>query len=107
MRKPAAWLKPLALMVSARLGGFRAALKVLVFSWRYVLHPANGGHDAGAPFQAPPISARWAGKAQACPPLCWNAYRQGFDAAHETGIDPLRLAHHFDPVKTLEPFLPP
>jgi hypothetical protein len=32
MRKPAAWLKPFALRVSARLGGFRAALKVLVSS---------------------------------------------------------------------------
>src|SRR5216683_3224559 len=110
MRKPAAWPKPFALMVSARLGGFRAALKVLVRSWRYILavYLAFGERERGAdaPFPAPPISAWWAGRAQACLPLCWNAYREGFDAAHETGIHPLRLAHHLDPVKALEHLLP-
>src|SRR5205814_10124211 len=68
-RKPAAWLKRRALMVSARLGGLRAALKVVA-------------------------SSRW------------NTYRQGFDAAHEAGIHPLRFANHLDPIETFQHFLP-
>src|SRR5450631_4678636 len=58
-------------------------------------------------FCPPPAISAWrVGNAQARPPLRWNAYRQGFDAAHEAGIRPLRLAHHFDPVEALQHFLP-
>ena len=35
-----------------------------------------------------------------------NTDRQLFDAAHEAGIDPLRLADHLDAVETPQHFLP-
>src|ERR1700694_4481136 len=54
----------------------------------------------------PTISARWVGKAQACPASRWNAYRQGLDAAHKAGIHPLRLADHLDAVEPLQYLLP-
>src|SRR6267142_6220598 len=67
--------------------------------------PADGGHGAESAFAHPTISACSVGKAQACPPSSWNAHRQGFDAPHETGIHPLRLAHHLDLVETLQHLL--
>src|SRR5882757_11396740 len=36
----------------------------------------------------------------------WNAHRQGFDASHEAGIHPLRLANHLDLVESLQHLLP-
>src|SRR5665647_3765131 len=39
-------------------------------------------------------------------PSRWYAYRQGFDAAHEAGINPLRLANHLDPVEAFQHLLP-
>src|ERR1700730_16606296 len=35
-----------------------------------------------------------------------NAHRQGLDAAHKAGIDPLRFADHLDPVEPLQHLLP-
>jgi len=35
-----------------------------------------------------------------------NTHRQRFDAAHKTGIDPLRFADHLDAFEALEHFLP-
>src|SRR4051812_25500786 len=50
--------------------------------------------------------ARRVGKAQACPPSCGYAHRQGLDAPDKTRIDPLRFADHLDALKTLQHLLP-
>src|SRR5258706_15273281 len=99
MRKPAVWLKPFALMARRVQDGAQGA-------GLFMSDPANGGHGARNVFGCPTISAWWVGEAQACLPSRWNAHRQGFDASHEAGIHPLRLAHHLDPVEALQDLLP-
>src|SRR3954470_16189072 len=105
MRKPAAPVKPLALMASARLGGVSSVLKVGVYSFLKNFIRRMVGTARSRAFTHPTISVRRVGSA-ACPPSGRNAYRQRLDAAHKAGIDPLRLADDFDAVEPLQHFLP-
>src|SRR3979490_1599758 len=110
MRKPAAWPKPFALMVSARLGGFRAALKVRVCSLRYILAVYLASGERGARRRCavprPAISAWWAGKVQACPH--YAGMRTGRDSMPRTKLEYTRFGSPPPPylVKRLEHLLP-
>src|SRR5579883_1211477 len=53
---------------------------------------------------APPSPTRGEGTGGAA--SAWNPDRQIFDAAHEAGIEPLRLAHHLDGLEALQDLLP-
>src|SRR5258707_5530572 len=87
MRKPAAPVKPLALIASARLGGLRSLLK------RAFCLDAFSSREP-YPLRLKTLSLRR------------NTHRQLLDTAHKAGVNSLRLADHLDAVKTFQHFLP-